>query len=102
MTSSIPAAGQIISLHISCEATDQRISQYLKYYSRFDHFHVSTPTPKSYNVDLSKPGFKPLEVCMSSFIPDAGQIVSLHKNCEATDKIYLLFICNLFLQNTVV
>ena len=46
MRSFIPAAGQIWFFYKNFEATDQRIPQYIKYYSTFDHFHVSTTTPK--------------------------------------------------------
>ena len=87
MRSSIPAAGQIVSFYKNCEATDQRLPWYIKYYSGFDHFHVSTTPPsKSHNFDLSKPGDKPVEVWLSSYIPAAGQIMSLHKNFEALDE----------------
>jgi len=75
-----------MSLHTNCEAIDQILSQYIKYYSSFDHFHVSTLSPKPYNFDLSKHGFKSVGIWLRSSIAAAGQIVFLYKNCEATDE----------------
>ena len=86
MSSSFPTRGKLISLYNHCEATDQKHPWYIKYYSSFDHFHASTPTLKNPNCGLSKPGFKSVEVWMSSSIPARGKSMSLYNQCEVTIK----------------
>jgi len=46
------------SLYKYYEATQQRWSQYIKYYSRFDHFHSSTHAPKIPTYWSIKTGFQ--------------------------------------------
>jgi len=64
----------------------QRLPQYIKYHSSFDHFHASTPTPESQHIDLSKPRFKLVVIWLESSIAAGDKLVSLYNHCEAIEQ----------------